>query len=434
MKKSILLFVVCCFATWAEATTSLTVSSSAGGLSKAIATAGGTLTTVTNLTVTGTIDARDFKMMRDTMTALTIADLSGATISAYTGTDGTADITSIAYSANVVPKNAFYYCTRFSSIKISSSVTSIGDFAFYFCKGLTSFSLPLVSSIGVESFRNCTSLSSFTIPTTVTSIGEEAFRDCSGIASFTIPASVTVIGQEAISTNSLITVDANNANYSSVDNVLFNKTQTKLIQCPTVKTGSYTISSTVDSLGFHAFYECANLTSITIPSTVKYIAGLAFCDCTGLTSLSIPSSVTSIDYDAFRGCSNLTSIKAYSTTPIDLSKTYGVFNDVDTVNCILYVPAGSQSLYAAASQWKAFKNIQIVTSVFNATASNVKVTIKNGTAIISGLTQGEYLAVYNLQGVTIYSQKVTSETVSVNLPGHGVYLVKVGSESVKVVY
>jgi hypothetical protein len=73
-------------------------------------------------------------------------------------------------------------------------------------------------------------------------------------------------------------------------------------------------------------------------------------------------------------------------------------------------------------------------AVFNATASNIKVTIENGTAIISGLTQGEYLAVYNLQGVTIYSQKVTSETVSVNLPGHGVYLVKVGSESVKVVY
>jgi hypothetical protein len=73
-------------------------------------------------------------------------------------------------------------------------------------------------------------------------------------------------------------------------------------------------------------------------------------------------------------------------------------------------------------------------AVFNATASNIKVTIENGTAIISGLTQGEYLAVYNLQGVTIYSQKAASEMVSVNLPGHGVYVVKVGNESVKVVY
>jgi len=367
MKKAILLFVTCCFAMWAQATT-ITVSTTAGGLSKAITKASGTLTGVTNLTVTGTIDARDFKMMRDTMTALTIVDLSGASIGAYTGTDGSAGSTSTAYLANVVPTNAFYYASRFTSIKISSAVTSISNFAFYFCKGLTSFSLPSVTSIGMEAFRACASLTSITIPSTVTSISAEAFSACTGISSITIPASVTSIGRAAISANSLITVDASNANYSSVDNVLFNKAQTKLIQCPTVKTGSYTIPSTVDSLDFSAFDECINLTSITIPSTVKYIGGLALYGCTGLTSLSIPSSVTSIAYDAFRGCSNLKSIKAYSTTPIDLSATYGVFYDVDTVNCILYVPSGSQSLYAAASQWKAFKNIQIVTAVSNATA------------------------------------------------------------------
>ena len=41
-------------------------------------------TTVTNLTVTGTIDARDFKTMNE-MSYLKVLDLSGATIEAYTG-------------------------------------------------------------------------------------------------------------------------------------------------------------------------------------------------------------------------------------------------------------------------------------------------------------------------------------------------------------
>jgi len=73
-------------------------------------------------------------------------------------------------------------------------------------------------------------------------------------------------------------------------------------------------------------------------------------------------------------------------------------------------------------------------AVFNAKASNLKITTENGKAVISGLSQGTPLAVYNLQGTAIYNQPATSETVSINLPARGVYVVKVGAESVKVVY
>ena len=46
-----------------------------------------------------------------------------------------------------------------------------------------------------------------------------------------------------------MTVDTNNPAYSSVDGVLFNKSQTTLIQCPGAKTGSYTIPNSVTSIG-----------------------------------------------------------------------------------------------------------------------------------------------------------------------------------------
>ena len=62
------------------------------------------------------------------------------------------------------------------------SVTSIGEFAFKDCTGLTSVTIPTsVTSIGEEAFRGCTGLTSVTIPNSVTSIGGSAFSGCTGL-------------------------------------------------------------------------------------------------------------------------------------------------------------------------------------------------------------------------------------------------------------
>jgi hypothetical protein len=67
-------------------------------------------------------------------------------------------------------------------------------------------------------------------------------------------------------------------------------------------------------------------------------------------------------------------------------------------------------------------------------ASSLKVIAQNGLLVLTGLAEGETLTVYNIQGFAIYNQKATSETISLSLPMHGVYVVKVGSRCVKVVY
>ena len=64
----------------------------------------------------------------------------------------------------------------------------------------------------------------------------------------------------------------------------------------------------VTSIGFYAFRECSNLTSITIPNSVTSIGERAFYGCTGLTSVTIPNSVTSIGERAFEGCTSLISV------------------------------------------------------------------------------------------------------------------------------
>ncbi len=78
---------------------------------------------------------------------------------------------------------------------ITYSVTSIGDYAFVFCSGLTSITIQNnVTSIGDYAFVYCSGLTSVTIPNSVTSIGDWAFRSCTGLTSITIPNSVTSIG------------------------------------------------------------------------------------------------------------------------------------------------------------------------------------------------------------------------------------------------
>jgi hypothetical protein len=237
----------------------------------------------------------------------------------------------IGNSVTGIGNYAFYYCYSLTSVTIPNSVTNIGSYAFYKCYKLTSVTIGnRVTSIGNYTFQYCPSLTSVTIPNSVTSIGDWAFSYCPSLTSVMIPGSVTNIGSGAFNGGtslSAITVDALNSVYSSVAGVLFNKSQTTLIQCPGGKAGTYTIANTVTSIGDRAFDSCHSLTSITIGNSVTNIGNFAFSSCTNLTSVTIGNSVTSIGSDAFYYCSSLTSVTIpNSVTNLGSGAFYGCSN------------------------------------------------------------------------------------------------------------
>jgi hypothetical protein len=161
--------------------------------------------TISHLTLTGNIDARDVRFMRDSMPFLTELDLSGATVVAYEGEVGTNPYI-LSYPANEMPEYSFYNPssatakTSLASMKLPESLTAIGSAAFTYCNGLSgSLTLPgSLTAIGNEAFASCSGLSgSLTLPAGLTAIGSSVFYSCSGLSSLTLPAGLTSIGDRA---------------------------------------------------------------------------------------------------------------------------------------------------------------------------------------------------------------------------------------------
>src|ERR1043166_3601326 len=160
------------------------------------------------------------------------------TITAYTGIGGSVAIPDEigGLPVTVIGYRAFA-STPLTDVTIPQSVTNIGGSAFFYCEGLTNLTMANgVTSVEANAFAECWGLSVVTIPASVTSIGENAFYDCHGLQAFT--------------------VDGLNSSYCSVNGVLFNKSQTTLVQCPETRAGAYTIPNSVTNIGPNAFISC----------------------------------------------------------------------------------------------------------------------------------------------------------------------------------
>ena len=172
---------------------------------------------------------------------------------------------------------AFFNCTGLTSATIPSCVINIGDRAFYNTPWYKSYSADTANQYGNIIYINnvayqpiTTGITSCEFKEGTVGIGNKAFLNCTGLTSVVIPDSVTTIGDYAFDSCTSLT--------------------------------SVTIPDSVTKIGYSTFGSCEGLTSVTIPDSVTSIGDAAFSNCFRLTSITIPDSVTSIGSDTFRDC------------------------------------------------------------------------------------------------------------------------------------
>ena len=270
---------------------------------------------------------------------------------AFYNCNGLTSVT-IGNSVTSIGNGAFFCCFDLNSVTIPNSVTSIGENAFYYCTGLNRVDIsdiaawcniswgniyanPLIYAHNL--YLNGNKVTDLIIPNSVTSIGKIAFSDCTGLTSVTIPNSVTTIGEGAFYNCSGLT-RVNISDIAAWRNISF---------------GDY--YATPLPYAHNLYLNGNKVTNLVIPNGVSGIKNYAFYNCTGLTSVTIPNSVTSIGEYAFRYCTGLTSIYSLNPTPPGIGSY--TFSETNYASATLYVPIGSKQAYNDAPYWKNFYNI-----------------------------------------------------------------------------
>ena len=196
---------------------------------------------------------------------------------------------------------AFWGCKFLEQVKIPDSVMSIDDGAFFGCESLKEIEIPnSIYRIDKYSFGRCESLKEIVIPNSVTSIGKSAFSECKSLEKITIPESVTSIEDSTFD-------DCKSLKEIKIPNSVKKIGWGAFNGCKSLK--EIEIPNSVTEIGDGAFYECESLEKITIPNSVTSIGKCAFAGCKSLKEIEIPNSVTEIREDVFAGCTSLKEIK-----------------------------------------------------------------------------------------------------------------------------
>ncbi len=321
--------------------------------------------------------------------------VSGALIIPASASDGTSN-----FSVTSIGEGAFSGCSNLTSVTIPNSVTSIGVGAFSGCTKLNNLILldgsadlhidyiwayngNSDSAEGEHAFRNSplkevyigrnlkyvsdnsrgwspfayTPIETATFGEGVTNFPLFLFYKCDKLSQINIPATLIQIednnfGEYGFRTCSAlrnINVDSANPSFTSVDGVLFNKAQSKLLLMPASNAA----------------------TSFEIPASVTEIGRYALHNCKGLQSVTIPASISTIGVGAFFGCTGLQTVDYEATSPLKIDESnieYSyeeIFSPATYANAVLWVKGSAYQLAKSTNPWSKFVKISYPTLVLN---------------------------------------------------------------------
>lgn len=148
-----------------------------------------------------------------------------------------------------IPEGAFAYCKNLKTIKLPSTITSIGDEAFYNCQSLINIEgldKCNLKSIGSAAFSNCKALENLDFSqSTFTNVPSKAFNGCSALAKITLPNTLTTIGGYAFyACYGIPQLDLSNTALTTLENYALYQMR---------ETTKFSLPDSISSIGTHAF-------------------------------------------------------------------------------------------------------------------------------------------------------------------------------------
>ncbi len=265
----------------------------------------------------------------------------------------------------IIDNYAFYKCTALNNFVMPNSTLSVGKYAFRYDEGLTDIQLSTsLSTIYDYAFGEC-GFSHITLPESLKEIQAGAFINNSYLADITIPKNMEGIGAGAFENNSALTSVTlkNRETKLTVDKNAFN-------YCPLLSKVNIdyldgfahtNFQNAEANPAYTAHRICMNdeeIVDVKLPVGTKYIGNNVFNGCTNIRTLTVPATVEHINDDVIANCSSLKDVYCYATKVPDF---IGV-NDPSSMSDVfaqatLHVIYGNEAAYKADSWWGRFSQV-----------------------------------------------------------------------------
>ncbi len=362
---------------------------------------------------------------------------------------GCTALATLTLNANDIGASAFNKCNKLTTVTLGAQTKTIGEFGFTGCSKLQSIILPnSLTSLGASAFSGCSSLASVQIGTGLKKIEESTFNGCSALTTITISANIISIGNNVFKgcTNlaevniadreTELTLGSNGSSPLFADcklktvyiggNITYgtsaNEGYSPFYRNATLE--SVTITDKESEISVNEFYGCTALKNITMGDGVESIGNWAFSGCASLESFKFGSGMKTIGQEAFSDCTAMTSLESHTKVPPTCGAN--ALDDINKWTCTLHVPEGTKTQYAAANQWKDFFFVEDdatgIDGVIADDCSGTDIKVENGNILIEN-AKGN-ISVYTTSGAMIQNVSANGESVRINLPAKGMYIIK----------
>ncbi len=290
----------------------------------------------------------------------------------------------IAEGITSVPVGMFYECDALERVVLPESITSIGSDAFYFCGSLKDIELPdAVTEIGAAALAY-SAITEFKTPEKVTVLREGLLQGCVHLKNVYLHKNVEIVEDDVFhycTELEEIAVEAGNANYTSINGVMFSADKKTLYVYPAKRAESaYTVPACVTNIADEAFLYNEQLEKVTLPASVETIGEFAFAYCTSLKKVLLPYGVKSFGDYAFYRCTSLESM----TIPEGVECiSGGAFSACSAMKSVA-IPKSVKEIQAYA-----FEGVEALENVYYAGTDEewAAITIENGNDYLLDITK-----------------------------------------------